>query len=162
MNVYLRTLFTRLSEYGVIINPKKCIFGVSSLDFLGHHVDEHGIRPLSDKVTIIRDFPRPTSVRQLRRFLGLVNFYRRFIPKAADILTSLTDALRNQPKRSVKPIDWTDERAAAFTRVKDVLADAAMLVHPSSHLPTSLMVDASGLSCRGASFNNCQVEFGSP
>ena len=71
-----------------------------------------------------------------------MNFYRRFIPKAADILTSLTDALRDQPKRSAKPIDWTDERAAAFTHVKEALADAAMLVHPSSHLPTSLMVDA--------------------
>ena len=146
---HLRTLFTRLSEYGVIINPKKCIFGVSSMDFLGHHVDEHGIRPLSDKVKIIRDFPRPTSVRQLRRFLGLVNFYRRFIPKAADILTPLTDALRDQPKRSVKPIDWTDERAAAFTCVKEALADAAMLVHPSSHLPTSLMVDASDSAVGG-------------
>ena len=138
---HLHILFARLSEYGVIINPAKCVSGVSNLDFLGHHVDQHGIRPLEEKVQTIRDFPRPTSVKQLRRILGLVNFYRRFVSKAADILAPLTDALRDQPKRSTKPINWTDERASAFARVKEVLADTAMLIHPASHLPTSLMVD---------------------
>ena len=115
---HLRTLFTRLSEYGVVINPSKCVFGVDNLNFLGHHVDKHGIKPLDEKVQIIRDFPRPTSMKQLRRFLGLVNFYRRFVPNTAAILTPLTDALKDQPKRSNKSIEWTEERAAAFDGMK--------------------------------------------
>ena len=146
---HLRTLFTRLSEYGVVINPSKCVFGVDNLNFLGHHVDKHGIKPLDEKVQIIRDFPRPTSMKQLRRFLGLVNFYRRFVPNTAAILTPLTDALKDQPKRSNKSIEWTEERAAAFDGMKDALANSTMLTHPSSHSPTSLVVDASDSAVGG-------------
>ena len=83
---HLRLLFDRLREYGVVINPSKCEFKVTSLDFLGHHIDCHGIKPLEKKVKLIQDFPVPNSLRKLREFLGLINFYRRFIPHCADIL----------------------------------------------------------------------------
>ena len=82
-------------------------------------------------------------MKQLRRFPGLVNFYRRFVPNAAAILTPLIDALKDQPKRSNKSIEWTEERAAAFDDMKDAFANSTMLTHHSSHSPTSLVVDAS-------------------
>ena len=81
--VHVRLLFDRFRKYGVIINPAKSVFGVSSLEFLGHKVSTNGIHPLDSKIQAIRDFPLPTSVTsltKLREFLGLVNFYRRFIP----------------------------------------------------------------------------------
>eukprot|EP00057_Strongylocentrotus_purpuratus_P028843 XP_011683317.1 PREDICTED: uncharacterized protein LOC105447218 [Strongylocentrotus purpuratus] len=62
----------------------------------GHHIDAEGIRPLEERVKEIREFTRPSSLRQLRGFLGLVNFYRRFIPHCSDLLQLLTDILRNQ------------------------------------------------------------------
>ena len=68
---HLQILFARLSQFGVIINPAKCKFGTTSLTFLGHVVDQHGIRPLNDKVKVIQDFPVPDSLRKLREFLGL-------------------------------------------------------------------------------------------
>ena len=65
---HLRAVFQRLSEHGIIINPDKCELGVPQLNFLGHKVMGQGIQPLEDKVSVIRDFPQPTSQRKLRDF----------------------------------------------------------------------------------------------
>nr|VZI45204.1 unnamed protein product [Spirometra erinaceieuropaei] len=69
---HLATVFDRLQQFSLVLNPSKCVLGVSSLEFLGHLVDSHGIRPLPSKVAAIRDFPPPTSKRQLQRFLVLL------------------------------------------------------------------------------------------
>ncbi|BHF80779.1 hypothetical protein SprV_0702390700 [Sparganum proliferum] len=90
---HLALVFDLLDQFGVVINPSKCVLGVPSLDFLGHHVDAQGLRPLFSKVEAIRDFPPPTSKRQLQRFLGMVNFYRRFLPNCADLMLPLTNLL---------------------------------------------------------------------
>ena len=97
---HLRLLLDRLTQYGVTINPNKCQFGVPSLTFLGHVVDQHGIRPLAEKVQSLQDFPVPTSLRKLREFLGLINFCRRFITNCADIVQLLTDMLKKKEKKS--------------------------------------------------------------
>ena len=80
---HLRAFFERLEDFGIIINTSKSRFGVSELDFLGHHVDATGICPLEEKVHAIQAFPLPGTQRKLRRFLGLVNFYHRFISNGA-------------------------------------------------------------------------------
>ena len=144
---HLQILFTRLSRYGVIINPAKCQFGASSLTFLGHTVNDCGIRPLDEKVEVIRDFPIPESLRKLREFLGLINFYRRFIPHCADIVQPLTDILKCTKKN--KEIALDDTALTAFGRVKSALANATLLVHPQSASPICLMVDASDVAVGG-------------
>lgn len=146
---HLRLLFDRLQQYGVIINPKKCVFGQSELDFLGHHINCDGVSPLPDKVDAVRNCSVPTSVKQLRGFLGLVNFYRRFIPNCAKILLPLTDLLRNRTKRSRKPLNWSRECDAAFAEIKDKLAAATLLAYPTAECPLSLMVDASDRAVGG-------------
>lgn len=100
---HLQQLFTRLTSYGLVANAAKCEFGVKELDFLGHHVDACGIQRLPDKMTVIRNFPRPTTATKLQEFLGLVNFYRRFIPRCAHISQPLYDLLQN-PKPKVTPL----------------------------------------------------------
>ena len=70
----LKAVFTRLSAHGILINPNKCLFAAPSLDFLGHHIDHLGISPVPEKVKAINDYPQPQTQRQLRRFIGLVNF----------------------------------------------------------------------------------------
>ena len=86
---HLKQVFDRFKQFGVIVNPTKCQFGVSELTFLGHSLNSQGIRPLQDKVKVIQEFPQPPTRRKLREFLGLVNFYHRFIPHCADILQPL-------------------------------------------------------------------------
>ncbi|GFX18045.1 retrovirus-related Pol polyprotein from transposon opus [Trichonephila clavipes] len=96
---YLKALFSRLHEYGLSINVSKCVFGVSKIDFLGFHLSEEGMQPLPDKVKCITEFPKPSTLTQLRRFLGLFNFYRCFIPKAAHLLAPLIQFLEGHKNK---------------------------------------------------------------
>lgn len=138
-------MFQRLRNYGVIINPTKCCFGATHLQFLGHHIDRDGIRPLDSKVEVIRDFPLPTSHRKLREFIGLVNFYRRFLPHATDLLHPLTQLLGNCTS-GTKEVKWTEITQTAFDTFKDALASATLLVHPQPDAQLAIMTDASELS----------------
>lgn len=90
---HLRCLFRKLDEHGLMINPEKSHLGVSSVSFLGHQIDCHGIRPLTSKVKAIQEYPQPQTARDLRGFLGLVNFYRRFVPGCAKLLQPLQEIL---------------------------------------------------------------------
>ena len=87
---HLSQLFTRLQEAGLRINPDKCVFGAESLTFVGHLITASGVSPLPARVDSIRQFPQPSNQKQLRQYLGMVNFYHRFIPQAADKLAPLS------------------------------------------------------------------------
>ena len=144
---HLQLLFKRLSDYGVVIHPSKCTFGVNSLEFLGHQISADGISPLHCKVQAINDFPLPTSLRKLREFLGLVNFYRRFVPDCAAIIQPLTDLLTKKHKKD--SFEVPDDAKSAFDTIKSSLANATLLVHPSPQAPYCLMVDASNVAVGG-------------
>ncbi|BHF80405.1 hypothetical protein SprV_0702353200 [Sparganum proliferum] len=139
---HLATVFDRLQQFGVVLHPSKCVFGVLSLEFLGHLVDSHGNQPLPSKVAAIRDFPPPTSKRQLQRFLGMVNFYRRFLPNCADTILHLTSLLSG----SKRTFELTPAALTSFEQVKALLADAILLTHFHADAPISLMVDASNVA----------------
>ena len=141
---HLELIFQRLSSYGIVINPSKCIFAASSLEFLGHHISANGIAPLPSKGQALQDFPPPSTVRELHEFLGLINFYRRFVPRCASILQPFTDLLSN--KRSSKSFHLSDVALTAFNAIKTALANAILLVHPSPNAPYCLMVDASNIA----------------
>ena len=77
---YLRLILDRFKTFGVILNKDKCEFAVSQLTFLGHHISAEGFTPIQQKVHTIQNFPQPKTMKQLRIFLGMINFYRKFIP----------------------------------------------------------------------------------
>jgi hypothetical protein len=91
---HLCTIFQRLQEHGLVINAEKCIFDVASIDFLGHRVDAAGVTTLSQYVSAVVDFPQPSTVKELQAFLGMLNFYRRFLPAIANFLRLLTEGGR--------------------------------------------------------------------
>ena len=99
---HLKQVFERLQRYNIIVNPSKCQLGVPSIQFLGHLVDKDGITPLPEKVYIIKNYPHPTSQRSLREFLGILNFYHRFIPNCAHVLHPLTALLSAKSKKPSK------------------------------------------------------------
>jgi cleavage and polyadenylation specificity factor subunit 1 len=142
---HLRMVLQRLQENGLVINPAKCIFGVPEIDFVGYRVNQNGTFPLPDKVNAIRNFPLPEMTKGLQEFLGMVNFYHRFIPKAASVMQPLHNLVS---KKNTK-IEWTKERTDAFKKTKDVLANATMLSHPKASAPTALTVDASDFAIGG-------------
>lgn len=145
---HLRILFERLEEYGVTIHPAKCVFGVDSLDFLGHHISADGIRPTEEKVQTIQNFPTPNSVKQLQRFVGMVNYYNRFIPNLAQIFAPFHDhlALIQKLPKSKNKFFWTDECESAFKQTKELLVELTMLAHPRENAKYSVSTDASSTS----------------
>ena len=153
---HLRILFARLSEYGIIIGPEKCQFGTSELSFLGHHVCAEGISPLPSAVDTIVNFIKPEKQRALRRHLGMVNYYHRFIPHCADKLTPLNNLLtsaneghtRLSPKSNFD-LKWNKEAESAFSESKQILANATLLVHPDSTAQLNITCDASDVAVGG-------------
>ena len=98
--------------------------------------------PLPEKVDAIRSFPRPTTVKQLQEYVGMVNFYHRFVPSAAALMQPLYKAIDMKHKVLV----WTSELDTAFRQSKEALTKATILVHPGHEAPTSLTVDASNVT----------------
>ncbi len=87
---HLEEVFRRLDDNGLVVNADKCSFGRAEVSFLGHMVNDQGVRPLQAKVKAVTEYPNPRTRRQLRRFLGMINFYRRLIPNCAEVAASLT------------------------------------------------------------------------
>ena len=139
---HLKQVFDRFKQFGVIVNPTKCQFGVSELTFLGHSLNSHGIRQLQDKVKVIQEFPQPSTRRKLCEFLGLVNFYHRFIPHCADILQPLHTLLASA-NNNHNILQWNDESLQAFSQITQAIADVSLLSHPHADVPINIMTDAS-------------------
>jgi hypothetical protein len=138
----LQNVVTRLKEAGLVINADKCLFAVNELEFLGHRVSAAGISPLSHRVEALQQHPQPKTVKELQGFLGAVIFYRRFVPAAAKILRPLTDSLRGGAPPSTV-LTWSPPMESAFVEVKQALAAATLLAHPSQHAELAVVVDAS-------------------
>ena len=100
---HLRILFERLEQNGLVVNPAKCQFGCTEIDFLGHHITEQGSIPLGPKVQAVREFPKPMNIKGLQEFVGMINFYNIFLPHSAEILAPLYQAI-GKKSRSIKKI----------------------------------------------------------
>ncbi|CAG7719774.1 unnamed protein product [Allacma fusca] len=146
---HLEILFKRLEEYGVTINVAKCCFGVPLVKFLGHEISAEGIRPLKEKVEVISNFPIPTRVDQLRNFLGMINYYHRFIPSMAEIQIPLQKHVAGSRKNDKSPIVWNKDSDIAFQKLKSALISEVLLGHCSPNAPLSIMVDASDIGIGG-------------
>lgn len=83
LGLKLKEVFERLRKFKLRINLNKCQFGKDKVDFLGYEINEHGIKPTQEKVNTIKSYPKPRTISDLRRFLGMVHFYRKSLPKAA-------------------------------------------------------------------------------
>ena len=148
---HLRNVLKVLSDAGMIVQASKCVFGVPEITFLGHHVSPAGIKPLPDRVAAIQNFPVPSTKKKLQMFLGMVNFYHRFMPNLADKLHPLHDACKGRGQT----ISWTENCQHAFDRAKESLASAALLQHPVNNARIAITADASDAAV-GASLDQLQ------
>ena len=141
----LERVFNILNQNGLVVNRKKCVLGKAKVEFLGHEVDAQGIRPLKEKVEAILKVKTPTSIKELQRFHGMINYYRKFIRAAAHHMSHLFDALAGKPKR----LEWTDQMQYSFESIKHALANATLLHHPDHNLPLAVTTDASDMAIGG-------------
>jgi cleavage and polyadenylation specificity factor subunit 1 len=140
---HLRKLFQQLTAYGIVVNPTKCIVGDVEVTFLGYKISGECSRPLEERAVYLLACPPPKTVRELRRFLGMLNFYRRFLPHAATTQAPLHDVLAGPRVKGSHPITWTMELKTAFDECKVSLSRAAMLAHPDSTATLALVTKAS-------------------
>lgn len=143
---HLRTVLQRLEDNGITINPSKCVFGQPEVKFLGFTVNKEGIKPPAEKVAAITNYPKPKTIEELRRFLGMINFYREHIPKAAELQAPLHAYLHNSKKKDRSIIEWNDDATKSFEASKVAIQNAAMLAHPSHDAILAIFSDASDLS----------------
>ncbi|KAK3531146.1 hypothetical protein QTP70_013246 [Hemibagrus guttatus] len=127
-----------LREFQLFLKAEKCSFQ-PSVQFLGYKIDSSGIQLDEGKVTAIRNWPAPTTVKELQRVLGFANFYRRFIQNYSSIANPLTSLLRNKPKS----LAWSPATEEAFNTLEKAFTTAPLLVHPDPDKPFIVEVDAS-------------------
>ncbi|GBM68676.1 Transposon Ty3-I Gag-Pol polyprotein [Araneus ventricosus] len=143
---HLKQVFERLSQHGLKLNPLKCVLGKPSVKFLGCLITSEGVKRLPEKVQAISQFPKPQNIAKLKRFLAMLNFYRRFLPNAADTQASLHEFLKNSKKNDKRPVSWTDVTLAAFEKCKADIINADTLTFHAPNQQLSIMVDASDLA----------------
>jgi hypothetical protein len=111
---------------------------------LGYNISERRTLPDKERIAVIQDFKPPKTVKELRRFLGMIHFYRRWIPGAAKNQGIMNNYLKHTTKNDKRPIQWTEETKEAFIRCKTELADVILLIHPRSNTIIALTTVASG------------------
>lgn len=140
---HLRRLFERLKQYGILINTSKCVLGQKEVKFLGYQVSASGTRPLDTNVQAIQEFTIPKTVKELRRFLGMLNFYRRFVPNAAKLQAPLNAVLSGPKVKGSHPVSMTPNLLQSFEDCKTSLSQATLLAHPNSTADLAIVTDAS-------------------
>jgi hypothetical protein len=128
----------RLKKHGAQVKLDKCQFLQESVEYLGYRIDAEGLHTTSSKLEAIVRAPRPTNIQELRAFLGLLNYYGRFIRDRATITQPL-----NNPLRKDTPWKWTENCSKAFQEAKDALVSSTCVTHYDPLLPLRLAADAS-------------------
>ncbi|GFT61143.1 transposon Tf2-9 polyprotein [Trichonephila clavipes] len=143
---HLKMVFERFQQYGLRINVSKSVMGAAQVEYLGFLITAEGSRPLSEKVRAIINYKLPETIHDLRTFLGMINFYRRYLKDAAKTQAPLHELLKGAKKKDRRKGHWTDDTRRSFEKCKTDLAEAALLSFPKFGLPLSLRTDASDFS----------------
>jgi len=136
----LRHFLERVRAANLALKPSKCFVGFTSLIFLGHKVTQGGLSPADDLICKIKQVAAPTTKKQLRSFLGLVGYYRMFVPNFAAIAVPLTDLTK---KGSPNILVWTNIQDQAFHTLKEAVSNPPVLRLPDVSKPFILQTDAS-------------------
>lgn len=136
----LEKVLSRLEEAGLRLKSEKCSFQSREVEYLGHRIDAEGIHPLAEKVKAIQEVPKPKNVQELQAYLGLLNYYHRFLPDVSTVLAPLHELLK---KGHVWR--WGTRQQEAFEESKKLLHSNQVLIHYDAKLPLVLSCDASGV-----------------
>ncbi len=136
---HVAEVLRRLREFNLFLKAEKCSFHQPSVQFLGYIIDNGGIRMDEGKVSAIKNWPVPTTIKEIQRFLGFSNFYRRFIHNYRTISNPLTNLLKDKPKS----LSWSPAADEAFSSLRSAFTKAPILIHPDLGKPFIVEVDAS-------------------
>ncbi|KAH0670700.1 hypothetical protein KY290_026097 [Solanum tuberosum] len=135
---HLRSVFDLLRQNSLVVKQSKCQFGQSSISYLGHILSEKGLQVDPEKITAIVSWPLPSSVKDVRAFLGLTGYYRRFVKGYAQLASPLTDLLKKDS------FVWSDKASVAFAKLKEAFGSVPVLFLPDFSKDFVVETDASG------------------
>ena len=135
----LEQVFDKLRKAKLTLKSKKCHFAVDRVVYLSHVITRYGVQVDSSKTEVVSTFPTPKTRRDVHRFLGLCNYYRRFVQNFSKIATPLKQLLQKDAK-----FVWSQKCENAFQQLKKTLVTAPMLQYPDINSPFILSTDASG------------------
>jgi hypothetical protein len=150
-NFRLRRCLEIVRSFKFILDGSKGLFCVLVLPLFGFQISEAGIATMDDKTKAIREWPQPTRVKQLRSFLGLANYYRRFVNQYASIAAPLHDLTGSSVR-----FEWTDAHSNAFAALKEALCSTPVLAPPMPDKPFLIFFDGSSTVALGAVL--CQTQ----
>ena len=141
---HLRIVLQTLRTHQLYAKLSKCEFWLNSVSFLGHVISKEGVQVDPKKVEAVSNWPRPTNVTEIRSFLGMAGYYRRFVKDFSRISAPLTRLIRKQVK-----FEWDDTCEQSFQKLKDCLTTAPVLALPTDQGGMTVYFDASrvGLGC---------------
>ena len=137
--IHLKQVFDRFREANIRLKPSKCSFGRQEVHYLGHIVSSQGVLPDPTKIQAVKEYPVPRTIRQVRGFLGLANYYRRFVQDFSCIAAPLHSLTKKGSK-----FEWDENCQKSFEALKTRLISAPILGFPDFTSPFYLCVDASG------------------
>ena len=142
---HVTQVLTKLREFHLFLKAEKCMFHLSSVQFLGYNISPEGISMDEGKVSTVLSWPVPKTVKDLQRFLGFANFHRRFIENYSLLSAPLTSLLRRKPKT----LSWNPEASQAFQNLKEAFTTAPILRQPDPDQQFIVEVDASSSGIGG-------------
>lgn len=137
---HLSLVFEKLRFANLKLEPSKCKFAVSEVEYLGHVVSRHGLRPNEEKIKTIRDLPEPRNVKELKSFLGLASYYRKFIKNFATLAYPLNQLLHKDVK-----YNWSEPTKNSFNELKQKLISSPILTYPNFDKTFIITTDASNM-----------------
>jgi transposase InsO family protein len=140
---HVEAVLQALRKAKLYANPSKCEFGLKEITFVGHIVGTDGIKVDPAKIKAIENWPTPTTIHEVRSFLGLASYYRRFILNFARIASPISELLKKAGKNKHERINWSPQAETAFQTLKSKLCNAPVLIPPKSSLPFVIESDAS-------------------
>src|SRR5258708_4929797 len=142
---HLDTVLHTLRQHKLYAKKSKCKSLKHEISFLGHFINSHGIKMEPSKVDAVLKWPQPKNLHDIRSFLGLAGYYRRFVKDFSKIAAPLTDLLHKNT-----PFDWTDKQESAFRQLKHAVSSAPVLIVPDPDKPYTVVTDASGFAIGAA------------
>jgi hypothetical protein len=143
----LRTVFIRLREFNITLNPKKCSFGMEEVEFVGHILKTDGVHFSTEKRSKVLDVPLPEKQKHLKSFFGLVNYFKDHV-EGLSVLTKPLNDLTTPYKKS-SSIMWTPQLEELFKRIQEAVGNCPKLYYVDNDLPVHVRTDASDYGIGG-------------
>ena len=135
---HIEIIFKKLKKADLKLKESKCDFFKKEIHYLGHLISVNSIQPLPKKLDSIHNMPKPRSPKEIKQFLGLTSYYRKFVPRFSDMARPLTKLLAHDCK-----FKWTNQCDTSFQMLKDTLCSSLILKYPDTSKPYTLYTDAS-------------------